>query len=117
MMGLRAGRPGDARQPGRQQAVRVVGEVVGDQCVEQVVVAVEQGGGEGDQLPVPSGTGAPGGARQRRGVTGQDGRHHQLGDVGAAGEWVGHAMTMTGTADGTLTAADGHQVTTRLGLC
>ena len=38
--------------PGRQYVVGVIGEVVADEGVEQVMVAVEVRGGDGDELPV-----------------------------------------------------------------
>ncbi len=46
-----------AGDPGRQQVVGVVGEVVADEAVEQVGVPREVGVGEGDELPVAGGVG------------------------------------------------------------
>src|SRR4051794_18432490 len=56
------------RDPGGEQAVGMVREVVADQGVEQLRVVVEVGRGEGDELPVPGDDGTaprPGEVRPR----------------------------------------------------
>ena len=44
--------------PGGQDVVGMVGEVIADQCVEQVVVAVEVGRCHRDELAIPGRDGA-----------------------------------------------------------
>ena len=56
---------GPAGDPGRQQVVGVVGEVVADQDVEQVGVAAQVGVGEHDELAVARGTRRCSAARTR----------------------------------------------------
>jgi hypothetical protein len=55
----------DVGQPDGEGVVRMVGEVVADQVVEALVVAVDVGGGDGDDLAISRRGGDGRGLRQR----------------------------------------------------
>jgi hypothetical protein len=63
--------------PGGEDVVGVVGKMVTDEGVEQVLLAAQPGVRERDQLAVPGITGNPDGARQQ--VAGLHG-HERSGD-------------------------------------
>ncbi len=64
--------------PPDQEAVRVVGQVIPHQGVEQVLVGTEVGDRDGDELAVAGRRGVHGGAAQPRfRVCADEGRGHQ----------------------------------------
>ena len=82
-----------AGNPGRQQVIGVVGEVVTDEHVEQVRVAVQMGIGEYDELAVTDTGRQFARPHQMRVVVGQHGRSDQqrwfLGCRGQGEHFVG----------------------------
>ncbi len=78
----------------------MVGEVISNEDVEQLVVAVEVGGGDGDQLAITRCRGARrGSGEQVAGVIGEQRRRYQPVDEGV----IGHDITVGPPADDELT--------------
>ena len=66
-----------ARDPGREQVVGVLGQVVPHECVEEVLVAAETGVGERHELTVPDRGRVPARAGEDVGVRGEQRRRHE----------------------------------------
>jgi len=74
VLGGRAGWTVLTGDPGGQDAVRVIGQVVPDQGVEQVIVGTEVGDGNRDELTVAGRSGVHGSAAQPWILVGTDQR-------------------------------------------
>jgi hypothetical protein len=113
--------------PGRKQVVRVLGEVVPDQGVEEIGVAAQVCISENHELPLARDVCEPGGSGEKGAVLGQQGRRDHdrsrhrcrgqseqlLGREGVAADEAveegglvdGHRTNLDPGADGALTAA------------
>ena len=110
--------------------VRMVGQVVSYECVEEVIVTTKMSGCQGDKLPVAACPRMPGRPREDLWVSGDEGcgykyrrrvgrdgaLQHLTGRLGIAADQpveehgvVGHGKTVTAGADDPLTTPDERQ--------
>jgi hypothetical protein len=66
-----------ARDPGREQVVGVLGQVIPHEGVEELLVAAESGVGEGHELTVTDRDRVPARSREDVGVLGEHRRRHE----------------------------------------